>query len=518
MSTITLKKLFGKKTGLSAMLAGMLAMLDEPVGILDTDGRLLLGSDPGERWQACQPAPVLLERQVVGWVASNEPSLWQSNIAYLLGYLCSQEAEKKALTAEVLDKYRELNLLYRLSDRLVTSPQAQTIANMALDEACPLIQVNGGIVVLKREKKGGIEIIASCGYQWELKTDALVSKGVISHVLQTGIAELANQIDPQIYFVDLPDTTISLLCAPLKTEQTVFGALIMVGHGDKQFTAGDLKLLNAVAMQTAPAIEIADLHQFEIEKVRLERDLHSAYQVQSGLLPRKMPAVEGWQVAAFWQPARIVSGDFYDFIKFPDGSLGLAIADVADKGMPAALVMANTRSVLHAVAVSAGRQRRESPGKILARANNLLCEDMPMNMFTTCLLVILDPKSGQVSYANAGHNLPYQRTTRGVLELRTTGVPLGLFPNVVYDDKETTLDYGESLLMYSDGLTEAHNSRGEMFDYPRLRQYLEYQPGVLPLHGEELIRFLMEKLAEFTGPNWEQEDDVTLVTLVRSSV
>jgi serine phosphatase RsbU (regulator of sigma subunit) len=368
---------------------------------------------------------------------------------------------------------------------------------------------------LKQENEEGIETIASCGCQARLRKDILFSDGIINRVIQTGIAELANQVDPAIYFDEMQEANISLLCAPLRTEKGVFGAIVMMGHADQQFTAGDLKLVNAIAMQTAPAIEIATLHQFELEKVRLERDLHTAYQVQSGLLPQKMPVLEGWNVAAYWQPARIVSGDFYDFIKFPGGTLGFAIADVTDKGMPAALVMANTRSVLHAVAISAGRRGHESPGKILARANNLLCEDMPMNMFVTCQLAILDPLSGQVSFANAGHNLPYQRTAHGTFQLYATGQPLGLFTNITYEEKETILDHGESFLMYSDGLTEAHNPQGEMFDYPRLHSLLEYEPGTIPLVGEDLIRFLMQKLAEFTGPNLEQEDDVTLLTLTR---
>jgi serine phosphatase RsbU (regulator of sigma subunit) len=516
MAPITLKKLLAKKSALSKVLAGLLASLDKPMGILDVEGNLLLGIAPTSQRYGKQQLPIMHESQLAGWVVAPQPSQYISSVLDLLSFLIKQEDEKKALAVEVLDKYRELNLLYRLSDKLLTSPQAPTIAGMALDEACPLIQVNGGFVVLRRENQADIETIASCGYQAQLRKDALLSDGLINRVVQSGVAELANQIDPTIYFNDIQETSISLLCAPLKTETRVFGAIVMIGDSNRQFTAGDLKLVNTIAMQTAPAIEIAALHQFELEKVRLERDLHTAFQVQSGLLPRNMPVLEGWHLAAYWQPARIVSGDFYDFIKFPDGTLGLAIADVSDKGMPAALVMANTRSVLHAVAVSAGKRGHESPGKILAQANNLLCEDMPMNMFVTCQLALLNPRSGLVTFANAGHNLPYQRTAHGTIQLHATGLPLGLFTNINYEDKETILGHGESLLMYSDGLTEAHNPQGVMFDYPRLCKLLEYQPGEEPLVGDDLIRFLMQKLAEFTGPNLEQEDDVTLLTLTRS--
>jgi serine phosphatase RsbU (regulator of sigma subunit) len=208
----------------------------------------------------------------------------------------------------------------------------------------------------------------------------------------------------------------------------VFGVILMAGEGDRQYSAGDLKLLTAIAMQTAPAIEIAHLHQMELEHVRMERDLQVARQVQSGLLPRSLPEMPGWQVEALWQPAQAVGGDFYDFLHFPDGRTGLVIADVSNKGVPAALVMANTRSVLRAVAASARPDCCESPGKLLAQVNELLCQDMPRNMFVTCFLAILDPASGQVAFANAGQNLPYQRMPDGIKELYARGMPAGAVP------------------------------------------------------------------------------------------
>ena len=220
-------------------------------------------------------------------------------------------------------------------------------------------------------------------------------------------------------------------------------------------------------------------------------------------------------MSAHWQPAREVGGDFYEFIRFPDGKLCLAIADVTDKGVPAALMMANTRSVLRAVAGTARQHKLISPAKLLARVNNLLCEDMPVKMFVTCLLIILDPVTGHIRYANAGHNLAFLRKADDVVEMRATGVPLGLFEGWTYEDKDLDIELGDSILMYSDGLVEAHNTGGEMFGMGRLRRLLAYPQDGPPLHGDHLIRFLMAQLAGFTGPAWEQEDDVTLVTLER---
>jgi serine phosphatase RsbU (regulator of sigma subunit) len=250
-----------------------------------------------------------------------------------------------------------------------------------------------------------------------------------------------------------------------------------------------------------------------IEKEKLEHDLRMARRIQESILPKEMPSIEGLEFSAFWNPARAVSGDFYDFIEFPDGKLGLLVGDVTDKGMPAALVMATTRSVLRVAA-----KKRLSPGSVLSLVNDLLCPDMPQHMFVTCLCAEFDPSSGHLRFANAGHDLPYQLTDKGPVELRATGFPLGLLPGMSYEENEADLEPGDSLLLYSDGLVEAHNSQGGMFGFPRLRQVLvEYLSGKKPAPSgpASLVEFLNRKLEEFTGPDWEQEDDVTLVVLER---
>jgi serine phosphatase RsbU (regulator of sigma subunit) len=242
------------------------------------------------------------------------------------------------------------------------------------------------------------------------------------------------------------------------------------------------------------------------EQERLEQELRVARLIQHAFLPKDLPALPGWQVAAYYQPARAVGGDFYDFIPFEDGRLGLVIGDVTDKGIPAALLMTTARNILRSVA-----QTEMSPGKVLAQTNNLLCPDMPPNMFVTCLYAILDPASGLLRYANAGHDQPYQQRIDGVSELRARGMPLGLMPDMIYEEKEAMLERGDRVLFYSDGLVEAHNPEHGMFSFPRLVNLLEEQR-----EEPDLIELLLHQLEEFTGPGWEQEDDVTLVTLQRS--
>jgi len=203
-----------------------------------------------------------------------------------------------------------------------------------------------------------------------------------------------------------------------------------------------------------------------------------------------------------------VGGDFYDFLEFPGGRLGLVVGDATGHGMPAALVMATTRGMLRAVV-----QSLESPGEMLARVNEALVADIPPGTFVTCFYGVLDPESGRLVYANAGHNLPCRRHNGQADELRARGMPLGLMTGMTYEEKEAVLEAGDSTLFYSDGLVEAHDPQGEMFGVPQLRRLVAEHDA----EERSLAGFLMDKLRSFTGYGWEQEDDITLVTLQRSA-
>ena len=305
------------------------------------------------------------------------------------------------------------------------------------------------------------------------------------------------------------------LVVPLVSQGELIGLLNLGPRlSQQEYSADDRKLLGDLATQTAPAVRVAQLvrqqQQEAQERERIEQELRIARLIQQTLLPKTLPQLPSYDVAAYYQPAREVGGDFYDFMELDDGRLGLVVGDVTDKGVPAALVMATTRTMLRASA-----QRLFSPGEVLRRANDALVTDIPPNMFITCLYAILEPESGRLVYANAGHDLPYRRTRESTAaeELRATGMPLGLMPGMSYEEKEITLEGGESVLFYSDGLVEAHDpTTREMFGFPRLQ-------GLVGTHregGSSLIGFLLSELTRFTGEGWEQEDDITLVTLERS--
>src|ERR671913_2385589 len=245
------------------------------------------------------------------------------------------------------------------------------------------------------------------------------------------------------------------------------------------------------------------------ERERIEQELRIARLIQQTLLPKTLPKLTGYDIAAYYQPAREVGGDFYDFLRLQDGRLGLVMGDATGKGMPAALVMAGARSMLRAVA-----QSSDSPGEVLKRANDALVADIPPNMFITCFYAVLDPETGRLRYANAGHDLPYLRQGGDVEELRARGMPLGLMPGMGYEQKELILEAGNGVFFYSDGLVEAHDPEGEMFGFPRLRRLIAANSVG---SGEELVNFLLEELYSFAGQGWEQEDDITLTTLYRSA-
>lgn len=301
-----------------------------------------------------------------------------------------------------------------------------------------------------------------------------------------------------------------VMVVPLVTQGELIG-LLNLGErlSEQEYSADDRKLLENLAGQAAPALRVAQLvREQELEvrhRERYEQEMRVAQLIQQNFLPKELPAKPGWDVNAYYRPAREVGGDFYDFVDLPDGRLGIIVGDVTDKGVPAALVMASTRSVLRSSA-----QRLIDPGSVLERVNEMISQDMPPNMFATCLYGVLDPATGVFRFANAGHNLPCVQTADGAVEVRATGMPLGLLPGMTYEENEVVVQPGRTLLLYSDALPEAHDPDGEMFGFPRLVR----EAGT---SGDRVIDVLLSALDRFTGPGWEQEDDITLVSVTRSA-
>jgi serine phosphatase RsbU (regulator of sigma subunit)/anti-sigma regulatory factor (Ser/Thr protein kinase) len=302
------------------------------------------------------------------------------------------------------------------------------------------------------------------------------------------------------------------IVVPLVGNGELMGVLYLgPRRSDRPYSSDDRKLLTALADKVAPTIRVAQLLRQQAdeskERERIEQELRIAALIQQTLLPKELPAITGWTVDAFYRPAREIGGDFYDFIPLGGSRLGVVIGDVTDKGVPAALVMATCRAMLRAAAA-----QHDEAGAVLAAVNNALQPEIPPNMFVTCLYAILDTDSGELQYANAGHNLPYVQTSNGVTELRATGMPLGLMPDMEYEQRQYHLALGEVMVLTSDGITEAHNGEGEMYGFDRLIAQVGASGP-----ARTAVSDLIDDLEGFVGPDAVQEDDITLVVVHRSS-
>jgi serine phosphatase RsbU (regulator of sigma subunit)/anti-sigma regulatory factor (Ser/Thr protein kinase) len=299
------------------------------------------------------------------------------------------------------------------------------------------------------------------------------------------------------------------IVVPLVTSGELVGVLALGSRlSERTYTRNDRRLLDSLARYAAPALRLGQLmRQQEGEarsRERIDQELHVAQLIQQQFLPSDLPDLPGWHVAALYRPARTVGGDFYDLIELPDGRVMVITGDVTDKGVPAALVMASTHALLRSTAgvVSA-------PGEVLRRVNELLIPQIPLNMFVTCLVLVIDPRTGRTQFANAGHNLPYLRRGRRVIQLAARGMPLGLMAGSEYDEHETVIEPDDIVLLYSDGITEQHDADGDMFGFGRTETLVQRAAS-----GEELIEDAVETLGRFAS-SVEQEDDITLVALHR---
>ena len=303
------------------------------------------------------------------------------------------------------------------------------------------------------------------------------------------------------------------MVVPLVSHGELIGVLTLgARRSQRPYSHEDRRLLDNLAGNAAAAIRVAHLVRKQDVQARLhariDQELKVAQLIQQQFLPQEAPTPEGWSVVPYYRPAREVGGDFYDFLPLPDGRIGLVVGDVTDKGVPAAMVMATTHSILRTDA-----PRLVDPGAVLERANDLLCAEMPPSMFVTCLYAVLDPASGHLRFANAGHNLPCIHTPDGVVEPRATGMPLGLMAGMTYEEQEVTVAPGSTVLLYSDGVVEAHDPDHELYGFPRIRRIVGETPS-----GDGVVRAVLDDLETFTGPGWEQEDDITLVSIARAPV
>ncbi|HEU4323050.1 MAG TPA: PP2C family protein-serine/threonine phosphatase [Roseiflexaceae bacterium] len=271
-----------------------------------------------------------------------------------------------------------------------------------------------------------------------------------------------------------------------------------------------LTALQALAAQIASALHRAEEYTRELALQRVTQELELAAQIQASFLPRTLPVVAGWQVAAALRSARETSGDFYDVLALPDGKLGLLIADVADKGTGAALYMALSRTLIRTFAFA----HPDRPEQVLLSANQRILTDTDSSMFVTVFYGVLDPRTGALRYCNAGHNPPYllrAAPDAEPLALRKTGIPLGITDELPWAAGEVVLGPGDLLALYTDGVSEAHNSQQELYEEVRLLEVLRQCRRESAAAVRDSI---LDSVSAFVG-HAPQSDDLTVLVLMR---
>lgn len=408
-----------------------------------------------------------------------------------------------------------LDLLYRISQTFNSSLDLDHVLEKVMDEAILTIHAERGFLMLI-DQSGSLVMRSARGMDQRAinQSDFQFSQGVVERVAREGKPLLTSNAQADSRLGNLNSIHIfglrSILCVPLQLKGNTLGVVYVDNHLQSGiFQRDDLELLNFIASSAAIAIENARLYAVAIEKGRLERELQMARGVQTSLLPQQTPQVPGWQFAAFWKPAREVSGDYYDFISNNSGQQGLVIADVSDKGMPAALFMALTRSTVRASVTQAN-----TPAQNITQVNQLVCLDAADGMFVTLFYAQLDLLTGSLTYVNAGHNPPvfYQSASEGWSLLKRTGMALGVEDSNVYEQHTIQLEPGDFVLMYTDGVCDAINQTSLQFGEERLQNVLLNHCHA---SAKEILDSLEESVNQFVQDS-VPFDDITALIVKRN--
>jgi len=332
------------------------------------------------------------------------------------------------------------------------------------------------------------------------------NEGIAGSVLLTGKGVIINDVQSDPEFVEGPYKISSLICIPLKVEEKVIGVMNISSKDPVTYTAGDLKLATALATQAAVSIENARLQAERLEQEKIVQELEIARNIQVSLLPDTTPVVEGAEVTALFLPARQVGGDFYDFIPISENNLGLVIADVSGKGVPAALFMALSRALMRANSL-----QNPHVSQAVIRTNRLILDCATSGLFVTLFYAIVDTQTRILKYVSAGHNPPilYKKRTGEIQLLEADGIALGVLDDIELEEKKASLEEGDVIVLYTDGVTEAMNVQDEEFGEERLiRLILDNHTS----SANELSRKIKDVVMEFAG-EVSQFDDFTLMVV-----
>jgi sigma-B regulation protein RsbU (phosphoserine phosphatase) len=427
--------------------------------------------------------------------------------------LLDEAGQKQELAAGTLERSQELDLLQELltiGKELSAMLELEPLLSRILRAAIDLTHTEEGAFFLVDEPSGDLIFrVVDGGPQELLGRRVPFGQGIVGQAAATGEPQIVNDVQENKDWFDAIDKmrdfmTQSLLAVPLLKQDEPVGVLEVINRKDgRPFSQQDAARLTALASQSVVALETARLHQAELAKQRMERELQLGRTMQSSLIPSTVPTLNGWEFAAWWKPAREVSGDFYDFIPLDD-KIGVVMADVSDKGVHAALFMALSRSIIRA-SLNALRE----PAVSICEANRLISQDAKDGMFVTMCYAQFTPDSGDITYVNAGHNPPlwYRAEHQDIVELGPTGIILGFDAGLPCEEKSICCGPDDVLVLYTDGVTEAMNAKRMLFGEERFQEILLQNHDRPPA---EILAAIKEALKEHVR-NAPQFDDITLV-------
>lgn len=498
MPDIRLKRLI--KADVRSLLDELSELLGVQVAIQDLKGKIVYG-ERHDAWT--EKLPIELEGEPQGWVfAEKNPTPF----AHLLSHLAEREYEKKALGVETLERYKEINLLYTVSQKMASCLRPEDVAQLVIQEARKLIRSDSASVMLLNEATHTLDIVAAAGTAVTSTLLLRPSEGIAGKVFVSGKGEIVNDVHESAEFIESENQISSLICTPLKVEENIFGVMNISSAEPVLYTAGDLKFANALATQAAVSIENARLHAEELERERIVKELEIARDIQQSLLPESIPEVEGAELAALSIPAKEVGGDFYDFIPMSDDQLGLVMADVSGKGVPAALFMALSRALMRANSL-----HEPEVAQAVIQTNSLILECTTSGLFVTLFYVMLNARQRTLRYISAGHNPPFlfKKSSGEVMMLEADGIALGAIDEIELEEKELSVEEGDVLVLYTDGVTESINSQEEEFGEERLIELIKEQHEQ---SAHELMQTIEKRVMAFAGDE-PQFDDFTLMVV-----
>lgn len=414
---------------------------------------------------------------------------------------------------------QELSSLYQTALDINSTLDLDTVLEAVIRRTSDLVQAQQGEVVLYDADSGLVTQFLNLGLEQvgipvKLHEIGQAPDGLDGMVISTAKPIIVEAYDewPQRLEDAPPGRVGSMIGIPLIHRERVLGSLSLArSPGQPPFTEEDQHQLELFANQSAVAIanaiqfkELQRLHAEEIEKQQLDQQLLMARAVQSGLLPDAVPQIAGWDIAVTWQPAFQISGDFYDFIPLDRTHTAIVVADVVDKGIPAALLMSMARSLFRVYATL-----ERPPSRVLTRVNQNIAANSSTGLFVTAFYGILDTQTRTLSYSNAGHIPPaLLHADSGLVESTIlAGLPLGVEADSKYQDAALVLKGNDQVVLYTDGVTEAMNGDNEEFGFSRLEAILK---RATVGSAQDLIQGLNEAIHQFIGES-SQSDDITIV-------